>query len=158
MSISTSASVTSRNRLAGEPMMTERSGNSLRSVIDAILADDRVAQDRRADADQRTIADAAAVDYGAVADRYLVADHHRRVAVYVDGGIVLHVRALTDRDRVEVAAKHGAEPYIRIAAEGHATDDRCARRDEKLIAGRDHSVLPEVVKHFCGSDFSRDSY
>ena len=65
----------------------------------------------------------------------------------MDDGRVLHVGVVAEADVVDVAAKHGAEPDVRVSAQEHAADDGRARRDVELVADRLHAIRAEIVEH-----------
>ena len=69
-------------------------------------------------------------------NRLLLADVEGKPHVGVHDAAVLHVAARADGDPFVVAAQHDPEPYARVLAQPHATDDRGVGGDPEISAGR----------------------
>jgi len=81
----------------------------------------------RPHADENFIVDLASVHDGAVPNRDELTDDCRKPRVEMDDGVVLHIRARTDDDAVDVAPQNGSVPDARFLFEGHVADDSGAR-------------------------------
>ncbi len=134
-------------------MISERSANILRSVISApaptkqylpTTAWLRIVAPMPISEKSPTVQPCTVAPWPIVT---LVADRARRVGVDVDHGGVLHVRVVADADVIDVAAQHGAEPDVGMAAQEDSADDGRARRDVELVADGLHAMCAEVVEH-----------
>ena len=68
---------------------------------------------------------------GGVTDRDLWPDVERVAVARVEHGVVLHVGAAADRDRVEVRAQHRAVPDRRVLLDGDVADEAGGGGDER---------------------------
>jgi len=87
----------------------------------------RTIENDRPHADKNFIVDLASVHDGAVPNRDELTDDCRKPRVEMDDGVVLHIRARTDDDAVDVAPQNGSVPDARFLFEGHVADDSGAR-------------------------------
>ena len=89
----------------------------------------------RSHADQAFVLDPGAVNVGVVADRDVVADdRHRTLVQRVDDYSVLDVDPVADRDFIDVAAQHGAEPDATVPADRDVADDRGVFRQKRIFS------------------------
>ncbi len=133
---------------AGDPMISEFSGNSLPSVITEpaptmlflpIFAPFITIEP---DADQRAVFNRAAVQDDVVADGAVLADGQGKALVGVARAVVLHIGALTDLDPFVVAAQHRAEPDTRLLQQTDLADHIGRVGDKVISAGRKIRSLP----------------
>ena len=114
----------------------DRSGGHERS-----RADHRVIQHRGGHPDQAVILDDATVQHRGVPHADPGTHHRRPTGVAVHGDVVLQVAPGTDRDRVDIGAKHGAVEDAGPIRQTHLTNQGCGGcnpggiRDLGVVAG-----------------------
>ena len=85
------------------------------------------------------VADVAGMNDRGMSDGRVVADAHAIFVREVHDRAVLHVRALADRDRVDVAAQHATVPHAAVHSERDIAEHGRVRRHER---GLGHLWLP----------------
>jgi len=81
------------------------------------------------------MADPAAMQHCAMANRRVVADVKWRPWITVQDAAILHVRPVTDHDRLVVSAHNRRKPNARLPPQDNVPDDlgRCASQTSSAI-------------------------
>lgn len=99
----------------------------------AVAANHGAAQDDAAHANDRVVPDGTSMNNGIVSDGDANADLNGEICVCVQGGIVLYVAVVPDRDGIGVTADNSIVPNSYIFSEIHLSDNLCASGNQAVF-------------------------
>src|SRR5581483_12388924 len=114
---------------------------------DASPADGASGQKHRVHPDEDLAFYRASMDGDAMPDGHVFADHSRVRVVDVNRAIVLDVRSRSDRDRLDIAAKHRVKPNVEVVGECDVSNDVRTVGDEYPSTDRRHDAAIGVNWH-----------